>query len=163
MLPQAATLFESKRTSDSRGETRRSLALGYEADASSSGKRVLILNLSRSGMLLQTNAPLFVGEVLSIELPEIGTVQAKIVRANGDRFGTQFLSPVSQAVVSAVVLGSPAIQPSSTDSEPIYLEEGDLQRKSAPEWLLFLVSLLAFAAIVGLLYVFMFLSPTGFG
>jgi hypothetical protein len=88
--------------------------LGLDVQASLWGPPdVLILNLSLSGVLIDTAANLVVGETIQIELPEAGACPARIVWTEGNFFGCEFISPVSKAAVSAALLLAPVDRPGS--------------------------------------------------
>jgi transcriptional regulator with XRE-family HTH domain len=86
--------------------TLRLEALG--ATAAGNPARVLIHNLSASGLLLKCPAPLGEGEQILVDLPHAGMTSATVVWASGDMFGCRFDAPISAAVLSAAQLRSPA-------------------------------------------------------
>jgi len=101
---------------------RRKLRLGSN---SSRGLEVIVHNLSTTGMLVQTAADLHVSEELEVELPEVGSASATIAWRSGDYFGCQFVTAIPMSAVSAALLRSPALHPSSG-------EEHRLESDSAP-------------------------------
>ncbi len=78
-------------------ETSGSLPSGLEAN-------VTIHNLSAAGLLLETDMPLGVGEVLAIDLPNAGPVGAEIVWESGHLFGCAFQQALGEAALAAVQL-----------------------------------------------------------
>lgn len=70
--------------------------------------RALIHDLSEVGLRLETSLTLDRGDVLRIELPLIGEIDAKIVWKEGAFLGCEFLQPVSQGIVNAAILRSSA-------------------------------------------------------
>ncbi|WP_338466313.1 helix-turn-helix domain-containing protein [Novosphingobium sp. ZN18A2] len=93
-------------------DARRALrleALGATADDDSA--RVTLHNISRSGLLLETEAELAEGESIEVDLPLAGVTSATIIWASGRLFGCQFDSPVSEAVLSAAQLRSVSGEP----------------------------------------------------
>jgi len=67
---------------------------------------IVMLDLSEAGMMISTQAEIKVDEIIEVELPELGTVEARIVWKRMSLFGCELLSPVSKAAVSAVLLKS---------------------------------------------------------
>jgi PilZ domain len=90
---------------DTRAAERRTLHLGVEALAPA-GKSIAatVMDMSKTGLLLQTKCTLPLGSALEVNLPEAGTTEAEVVWASGDFLGCRFISPVSQAAVSAALL-----------------------------------------------------------
>ena len=68
---------------------------------------VLIHDLSRTGLLIETSANLAVGADLEIDLPETGACLARVVWNGGHYFGCQFHEPISKGGLSAALLKSP--------------------------------------------------------
>lgn len=71
---------------------------------------VVVLDLSQSGLLLQSPVRLAVGETLQINLPQAGFKVAEVVWTSGEFAGCRFEEPLSGATVSAARLRS---EPSS--------------------------------------------------
>jgi transcriptional regulator with XRE-family HTH domain len=67
---------------------------------------LLVLDISTSGLLVQSNEPLQVGEQIQLELARGGTRQIEVVWTNGSYYGCRFLKPISSAAVSAAQLMS---------------------------------------------------------
>lgn len=65
---------------------------------------MLIHNISPTGLLLQGDVGLAVGEAIDIDLPEAGMISAIAVWQSGDLFGCQFAAPISSAALSAAQL-----------------------------------------------------------
>jgi transcriptional regulator with XRE-family HTH domain len=86
-------------------EPRRKLLFeAAGATASGATNSVLVHNISATGLLLESPAPLVVGEKIEIELPQAGATWAKVVWASGGLFGCQFHSPITPAALSAAQL-----------------------------------------------------------
>lgn len=97
-----------KRTSVVRGELRRKLSLGGAVPTFvGGGMDVRVHYLSTTGMLLETTAPLSVGEPIELLLPEDARCAAMIVWANESIFACQFDRALSTAAISAIKLQSP--------------------------------------------------------
>ena len=103
-----------------RSRERRKLRLIAEGSASGAPElQVVILNISQSGLLIETNAALTVGELLEVEVPQAGTSEAEVVWNAGMRFGCQFTTPISKAALSAAELLSPPNHGTPTASETV--------------------------------------------
>lgn len=96
---------------EGRRQVRRALRLetsgvlpdGVEAN-------VTIHNISAAGLLLQTDLILGVGEVLAIDLPNVGPVGAEIVWQSDDLFGCAFQQALGEADLAAAQLRGDAGQ-----------------------------------------------------
>lgn len=55
---------------------------------------VLVVNLSPSGLMIRSDAPVSVGEWIKIQLPVQGEMQAAVRWALGGRIGCQFERPI---------------------------------------------------------------------
>lgn len=102
-----AQLSEESSSTEKRRSDRRTLRLGAAVASGSPSWRAVILNLSETGLMLQTAGPLTVNDMFEVELPEIGLIEARVVWANGTDYGCQFSCPIPKAVVSAALLQSP--------------------------------------------------------
>lgn len=107
MVALLAEISLGSSRAERRDSARRTLRLVAELAYSRDSARVLILNLSESGVLIETAAVLVVGETFELELPEAGTVIARVVWQRGREFGCEFDGPVSKGAVSAALLRSP--------------------------------------------------------
>ena len=99
-----------------RGRARRTLSLHVPAVSSGAAIEALIHNLSQYGLRVETAAELRVDEVISVELPEAGRVDAKIIWSSESSAGCRFLAPVSKAAVSAALLRSPALNAANVNA-----------------------------------------------
>ena len=59
-----------------------------------------ILNLSLTGMMASTEAPLCERDPIRIDLPIIGWVKADIMWVLGDRVGARFRTPIEESELS---------------------------------------------------------------
>lgn len=110
-----AAHFEQSQQSDrTPRRTLRLEALG--ATAAGGAARVLIHNLSTTGLLLKCPLSLAEGEDIQVDLPHAGMTSARVVWASGDMFGCRFDAPISAAALSAAQLRSPA---GAEDLEPV--------------------------------------------
>jgi len=94
--------------SDPRSTVRRTLVLCTPAHSSRGATAAVIHDLSERGLKLEVEARLLVDEIIGVELPEAGIVEARIVWVADGFGGCRFLQPVSRAAVSAALLRSPA-------------------------------------------------------
>ena len=91
---------------------RRRLTLSVEASVATAGVAVeaRLLDLSERGFLLESNVSLDEGDVVDIGLPETATpTEAVVVWTAGTRHGCEFVTPISRATVSSLLLRSPAL------------------------------------------------------
>ncbi|TRD11590.1 helix-turn-helix domain-containing protein [Erythrobacter insulae] len=123
---------------DDRRDPRRALQLetsgvlpgGHEAN-------VTLHNLSAVGLLLETDVPLDTGEVLAVELPDIGAVEAAIVWQSEQLYGCAFTAALPNGALAAAQLQSlmdyndPAQKPafSATLAEPFGARLNRLRRE----------------------------------
>lgn len=91
---------------------RRTLRLETLGEtATGDAARVLIHNISVSGLLLKCPVPLREGEQILVDLPHAGMTSASVVWTSGDMFGCRFDAPISAAALSAAQLRSSAGTP----------------------------------------------------
>lgn len=102
-----AHITDPVETTDRRRMQRRTLRLDVAARSEKTESDVVIRDLSRTGLLLETDAPFAVGETFILVLPELGAAPARIVRNEGKSFGCEFLSPVPASAISAALLKAP--------------------------------------------------------
>lgn len=121
-------------TSDKRGSARRTLlleALGATANGDSTS--VTVHNISQSGLLLETEAELAVGEAIELDLPEAGVVAARIAWIGGSFAGCEFTGQISAAALSAAQLrgGSGATAPGAATGHESFPERFARLRKAS--------------------------------
>ena len=127
--------FKHRRQSQTqRRDVRRKMRLnvsGKTRDGQSSD--VLIHDLSTTGILVQTEETLAIGEVIEVELPRTGVRHIEVVWASGTFFGCRFLEPVPPAAVSAALLSAEPERPSNpaASEEPRPLAGGLGERLAA--------------------------------
>ncbi len=108
-----AEFAEQNTKPEQRGEARRELSLSLKARVSKRHERVLVLDLSRAGMLIHTQTELACGEVFRVELPEAGEIEARVAWKRQSLYGCEFCTPVSKAAVSAALLKATHARPGS--------------------------------------------------
>ncbi|ODP36141.1 PilZ domain-containing protein [Sphingomonas turrisvirgatae] len=96
---------------------RRTLHLRAQETAALGGAEVLVLDISTTGLLLQTHGAIAIDETIELELPGATPVGATVKWSNGQFYGCEFVEPVSNAFVSAALLRSPP-QPAAPISMP---------------------------------------------
>lgn len=89
------------------------LRLCFEASLADArgASRAVVLDLSRAGFLIHTGHALAVGDTFSVELPEAGPVEARVVWKRVTLHGCEFAKPVSRAAISATMLKAPGPGP----------------------------------------------------
>jgi hypothetical protein len=118
---QALGRLERIESRNRRAAPRRQLSLG--AVLPETGDKAVILDLSTTGMLIETRADLATFEQLHLELPEVGPTVATVMWNSGHYFGCEFHASIPQAAISAALLQSPfalttpAVTPAVEDEE----------------------------------------------
>lgn len=108
-------------TADEQGQSRalrRPLRLEVHGTSALGTARVLVRNMSSTGLLVESAIDLPVGEIISVDLPQAGPTRAKVVWAGDELFGCQFHTPISNGILSAAQLRSldPEAEPEVKDS-----------------------------------------------
>lgn len=161
MTPLVAQLKTERDEADQRGAIRRTLNLQVGSQYLEAEALVLIHNLSQNGLLIETLAPLKLGETIEVELPEAGATAARIVRRDGDHYGCRFIELISKASVSAAMLRSPATPVVEASTPPVtmatVLREDmwrEIERQITPfeRALLYLFLTLAALAVAAFIY-----------
>lgn len=107
---------------------RRTLHLEVQgAQADNSGIIVKIHNISRTGMLIESDAPLAVDDRIDVELPHAGRVSTKLIWNSGLLFGCEFDNAISAAAISAAELRGTSTRGSVSEPpvEQVVVEEYD--------------------------------------
>ena len=118
-MPLLAELRTDPVPRDRRRRSRRTLRLEVADAPDGASGRAVVRNLSETGLLLETAEPLQNGDSISVELPEAGTVVARVVWSRAPFFGCEFAAPVSRGSVSAALLKSPIDEATATLATPI--------------------------------------------
>ena len=99
--------FEEPAASGTPRPQRRTLRLVSRGETEGgSAATVTIHNISATGLLLETGAPLIEGELLDVDLPDVGMTRAQVIWSSGNLHGCAFAAPVSPATLSATQLRS---------------------------------------------------------
>lgn len=88
---------------DERDRRQPRLVLRLSTGVGQSGRAfdAEILNLSREGMLVKTEAELSLDDPLEVVLPQSGAVKAKVVWGADELYGCSFADPISQEELEA--------------------------------------------------------------
>ena len=148
-----AHIAEPVETTDRRRTTRRTLRLDVAARSSTAESAVVIRNLSRTGLLIETDADFVMGETFILVLPELGAAPARIVRSEGRLFGCEFLSPVPASAISAALLKASPDEDVDPDAEIAAVGETDGLYARRPASALLFTALTALFTAVVLLFV----------
>ena len=108
MQPLTAEIVTEGLIGDERSAVRRRLRLGMSASSSGHVAMALIVNISETGLLIETLLDLAVGDTLEVEIPGAIVTSARVVWTKGFLAGCEFARPVSIGAVSAAQLMSPA-------------------------------------------------------
>ena len=107
MAPLGAQIVTEPLSGDGRGAVRRTLRLGVEAQAGGNVAAALILNMSETGLLLETMAELTVGETLHLDIAGTSARAVRIVWTERLLAGCEFFDPLSTGAVAAAQLKAP--------------------------------------------------------
>ena len=101
--------------------SRRQLRLPLHGSKAAGAEiEALVHNISATGMLVESTAPLEIGEVIEINLPHSGKTATKVIWTSGRLAGCQFEMPISPATLSAAQLRSVVVEaePDAAQSRP---------------------------------------------
>lgn len=165
MAAVPAQLDAKAARSTQRGAARRKLRLPAQGAARSTAANVLILDVSTTGLLLETASDLAKGETIEVDIPEAAGTRAVVKWTSGRLFGCEFAKPISAAAVSAALLRAPhdvRDNPSSTADGRHPAGERDLGPRLSPaarlRWIvgLAILSWAIVAAAVSIAWHFLF-------
>jgi transcriptional regulator with XRE-family HTH domain len=101
----AAYWEEQPENGSSRRAERRRLHLETSGSSAARGAaKVVVHNISSTGMLIESTLPLERGEMIEIDLPHAGQRRCRIVWTDNSFFGCEFDSPLSGGALSAAQL-----------------------------------------------------------
>lgn len=101
---------------DTRRQARKPLFLRI-ADAGPD--TAILMDISVGGALLRASQPLAVGDPVTINLPHGPAAEARVTWSSGPLAGCQFVTPITDAMVSAALLKS---EPVVTEETPSLIE-----------------------------------------
>lgn len=142
---------------DHRGAERHVLRLSAAIDADSDCA-ITVHNLSRTGMLVASDAALAKGEEIIVEFAGGGRHNAEIVWGDDRLFGCRFTQPLSRGQLSAALLRAPPL-----DTSAVVDESGSLSRAlpdldpgaltlQAKAWIIVAAALACWAGLAGTTY-----------
>jgi hypothetical protein len=103
-----------------RTSQRRRLRVEAEGVSSTAGTKVTVHDLSEDGLLVESPIPLSQGEILEVDIPGVGNIQAEVAWSSSGRFfGCRFKERISTGSVSAALLLSPAQWLTSASSDTV--------------------------------------------
>lgn len=107
-MPFPAHIESASPAADARGDPRIRLSLDTVGVAANGDvTAVLIHDMSRTGLLIETGSPLALGQPIRVALPEAGEVAATVVWNSGHLFGCRFDAALPDASLSAARLKNP--------------------------------------------------------
>lgn len=139
----AAYLGEiSEHTGKTRTPRRQLRMKAAGAVVSGEAANVLIHNASATGLLIESDISLKIGEMIEIDLPHAGAVWAKVIWRSANLLGCQFDQPISAAALGAAQLQSAVSQDvsinarqqsalQSPDAEPFGIQIKRLRKERA--------------------------------
>jgi hypothetical protein len=93
-------------TVDNRRRRRHKLFLEVEARGGDCIADVVVVHdISDTGLLIETDVKLKVGEMVEVNLPQAGLMEAEIVWIGGEIYGCRFTRELTPAAISAARLG----------------------------------------------------------
>lgn len=118
-----ARLLTFPSTSQRNEARRRVLYLEVAVIAGDQGVSAPVHDLSTTGLRIESDTSLDLGEEILVSLPEIGEVKTRVVWKDGNTYGCAFLEPIPKRVVGAVVLQAPFEEPSANQSSVVQVVE----------------------------------------
>ena len=144
-----AHIAEPVEAADRRRMPRRTLRLDVAARSATTEAAVVIRNLSRTGLLIETDAAFSLGETFLLVLPELGAAPARVVRADGRRFGCEFLAPVPASAISAALLKASHDDAAGDDADATAaVDFGELYPRRRSSAVLFTALTALFSAVI---------------
>ena len=102
-----AYIEKTAQTRDKLRSARRALRLQLSGAKATGGEvAVLVHNISRTGLLIESEVALQPGDRIEIGLPHSGAAWARVIWASARIYGCQFDTPISAATLSAAQLRS---------------------------------------------------------
>lgn len=130
-VPQFAYLESQHIPSERRSSSRKTLRLGTgAATASADETRVIVRDISATGLLIEGALGLSCGEQLEVVLPSQGRRQAMVAWASGCFFGCQFVDPIGAEGARAALSTNVAALPKKGSPEALSLAAFQLRELS---------------------------------
>lgn len=106
-MPMTVYLNDTPRSTGKGRASRRQLRLPLHGSKATGAEiEALVHNISATGMLVESKAPLEIGEVIEVNLPHSGKTATRVIWTSGALSGCQFEMPISPATLSAAQLRS---------------------------------------------------------
>ena len=158
-----ARIARPEQPDNRRRESRRTLRLDVSATTSTRDTMVVIHNLSRTGLQIETDTDFAIDEIFLLVLPELGATPARVRWNEGRRFGCEFLSPVTSSAVSAALLRAPHEEgmPVPMADAAVDVDVDDADPRNAPHLALSAWATIIFSAVI-ILFLFA-LASLNFG
>jgi hypothetical protein len=102
---QVFARIESLEGCDRRSAVRHKLHL--DVTLAGTGDKVVIHNLSPTGILIETATQLATSDQFEVDLPEVGATVATVIWNSDTFFGCQFRNAIPPSAVSAALLRNP--------------------------------------------------------
>ena len=104
-MPMTVYLNNAPRSAGKGRAARRQLRLPLHGSKATGAEiEALVHNISATGMLVESDAPLEIGEVIEVNLPHSGKTATKVIWTSNRLAGCQFEMPISPATLSAAQL-----------------------------------------------------------
>lgn len=104
-MAMQARLGRIESSQDARGRIRRKLFLEADVGVSDSySAKATVHNISETGLLIETEMSLSVGDLIEVDLAQTGLKQAEVVWIDDRLFGCSFTKEISSATVSSALL-----------------------------------------------------------
>lgn len=102
---------------DARRRRRHKLFLETEAHGAESfiGK-VIVYDISDTGLLIETESCLKVGEMIEVNLPQAGLMEAEVMWVGGEIYGCRFTHELPKVAISAARLNGDFTRANSGDT-----------------------------------------------
>lgn len=158
MVALLAEISVESTTADERDAPRRKLRLVADVSYSQDNARVVILNMSKTGMMIETAAVFAVDERFEVDLPEAGTVIARIIWHRDQQYGCAFDTPLTQGALSGALLQSPSDREAPEVLSNAAAMQAEWEGLAAPANKTMLMAALTILAVTVLLFVTALLS-----
>lgn len=122
----------ARSTEKNRAARRRLLLEAAGTTAAGEFAEVVVHNVSASGVMLESRTLLDLGELIEIDLPEVGPIAAQVVWANETQFGCRFDTELPAAALAALELRGRALEsplPPTEESFPTRLHRLRKERR----------------------------------
>lgn len=159
MVPLSAEILTERLIGDDRSAVRRTLRLGVSTYTSGDVAMALILNISETGLLIETVVRLAVGETLFVDLPEASASAIRVVWTDNLLAGCEFVDPVSMGAVSAAQLMSPLRAAGSMNASGAEAEDSPAEVEQwGPDESLIQIAIVIVTSLVAVLALILFLA-----